>query len=64
MTKQEKFNERIGKVIEKSYRAKIKNKEGKTVGYIDVQLFGFAQDAKAQTSIERSFQQIEMYLPR
>jgi hypothetical protein len=64
MTKQEKFNERIGKVIEKSYRAKIKNKEGKTVGYIDVQLFSFAQDAKAQTSIERSFQQIDMYLPR
>lgn len=63
MTKDEKFKERIGKVIEKFYRAKIKNKEGKCVGYFEVKLLGFAEDVKAQMSLERTFQFIEINLP-
>jgi len=63
MKKEEKFLERVGKVIEKSYRAKIKNKEGKSVGYLDVHIFGFAEDAKAQMSLERTLQQIEINIP-
>jgi hypothetical protein len=63
MTKEEKFKERVGKVIEKSYRARIKNKEGKAVGYLDVQIFGFAQDDRTQMSLERSIDWITNHLP-
>ena len=64
MKNEEKFLARIGKVIEKSYRAKIKNKDGHTVGYFDVQLFGFAEDNKAQMSLERTLNFIEINLPK
>jgi hypothetical protein len=64
LTKQEQLEKRVGKVIEKSFRAKIKNKDGKAVGYFDVQLFGFAEDAKAQASLERSLELITNHLPQ
>jgi hypothetical protein len=64
MTKTEEFQARVGKVIEKSYRAKVKDKDGRSRGYIDVSFFAFAEDEKAQRSIERSLEDIEMYLPK
>jgi len=63
MTEKEQVQLRVGKMIEKSYRAKIKNKEGKSVGYSDVKIFGFAEDEKAQRSLEKSLQWITNHLP-
>jgi len=64
MTKDEKFAARIGKVIEKVFRMKLKDKDGKSRGYLDVHIFGFAEDSKAQMSLERSINWIENSLPK
>lgn len=64
MTKAEEIKARVGKVIEKSFRAKVRDKDGITRGYFDIQMFAFAEDEKAQASIERSLEHITNYLPR
>jgi hypothetical protein len=64
MTKAEELKQRVGKVIEKSFRAKVRDKAGKTRGYFDVQMFAFAEDEKAQASIEKSLEWITNHLPQ